>query len=236
MTAKQTKASKKVVAPASADTPMVDKSKLMKVVYRPGATEDRVLAEHALNPATANAVTALEFSRSLYSGMSLQDCVMVVKDDIESVNGGNLDKLEGMLTAQAIALNAMFNNFANRAIQADVMPKLDTYFRLALKAQSQCRSTVEAIAEIKYPKSATFIKQANIAQQQQVNNGAAKPLTETHAHERNITPTNELLTEASSATLDTRGTIKAGRTDTKLEALEAINRTDNRKRKSAGIQ
>jgi hypothetical protein len=129
----------------------------------------------------------------------LQDCVMVVKDDIESVNGGNLDKLEGMLTAQATALNAMFNNFANRAIQADVMPKLDTYFRLALKAQSQCRSTVEAIAEIKYPKSSTFIKQANIAQQQQVNNGAAKLIAETHAHERNIIPLNELLTKTHDA-------------------------------------
>lgn len=209
---------------------------MVQVVCRRGTTEDRAVAEHVLNPATANATTALEFSRAQYSGVSLQDCLMVVKDDIESVNGGNLDKLEGMLTAQAIALNAMFNNFANRAIQADVMPKLDTYFRLALKAQSQCRSTVEAIAEIKYPKSATFIKQANIAQQQQVNNGAAKSLTEKPTHERNITPSNELLTEASSATLDTRGTIKAGRTDTKLEAVEAINRTDHRKRKSEGIR
>lgn len=236
MTAKQTTTSKKVVAPVNANTPEPDKSKLMRVIRRPGVTEDRVLAEHALDPATANAVTALEFSRALYSDISLQDCVMVVKDDIESINGGNLDKLEGMLTAQAIALNAMFNNFAHRAIKADVMPKLDTYFRLALKAQSQCRSTVEAIAEIKYPKSATFIKQANIAQQQQVNNGDAKLPTETHAHERNITPSNELLTEAIGATLDTRRTIKAGRTDTELEAVEAINRTDHRKRKSEGIR
>lgn len=75
-----------------------------------------------------------------------------------------------MLTAQAEALNAVFNNFAKRAIHSTVMPRLDIYTRLAMEMQAQCRTTVEAIAEIKYPKSATFIKQANIAQQQ-VNNG-----------------------------------------------------------------
>jgi hypothetical protein len=37
-----------------------------------------------------------------------------IADRIKTVNGGNLDKLEEMLTAQAEALNAIFNNFAMR--------------------------------------------------------------------------------------------------------------------------
>jgi hypothetical protein len=41
-----------------------------------------------------------------------------------------------------------------------------------LKAQSQSRATIQALTELKYPKQATFVKQANIAHgHQQVNNG-----------------------------------------------------------------
>ena len=43
--------------------------------------------------------------------------------------------------------------------------------RMALKAQSQCRATLETLATIKNP-PAVFARQANIAQgPQQVNNG-----------------------------------------------------------------
>jgi PDZ domain-containing secreted protein len=42
---------------------------------------------------------------------------------------------------------------------------------MALKAQSQSRATIQALTELKYPKQATFVKQANIAGgNQQVNN------------------------------------------------------------------
>jgi hypothetical protein len=149
--------------------------------------------------------------------------------DIKAVNGGNLDRLEGMLAAQAVALNAMFNNFSKRAIHADVMPRLETYFRLALKAQAQCRATVEAIAEIKFPKSATFIRQANIAQQQQVNNGAhSETSRRTHAHEKNITPSNELLEASHGERLDTGTTSQAGRGNQALEAVGTRNRSEKR--------
>ena len=47
----------------------------------------------------------------------------------------------------------------------------ETYMRLALKAQTQCRSTLETLAEVKYPKAATFVRQQNVAYQQQINNG-----------------------------------------------------------------
>ena len=46
--------------------------------------------------------------------------------------------------------------------------------RLALKAQAQSRSTVEALAEIKNPRPVQFVKQANMTTgPQQVNNGYA---------------------------------------------------------------
>ena len=47
----------------------------------------------------------------------------------------------------------------------------ETYMRMALKAQSQCRATLKTLANIKNP-PVVFARQANIAQgPQQVNNG-----------------------------------------------------------------
>ena len=85
--------------------------------------------------------------------------------------------------------------------------KKDTtaYMRLALKAQSQCRSTIEAINEIKNPSSApTFVKQANIGNAVQVNNG--QNLSSTHAGARTgktQTEPNKLLAADQPATLPT---------------------------------
>jgi hypothetical protein len=62
--------------------------------------------------------------------------------------------------------------------------------RLALKAQGQCRATLETLAAIKNP-PVVFAKQRNISHgHQQVNNGAA-PLTSTHASANAAKPESE---------------------------------------------
>ena len=43
---------------------------------------------------------------------------------------------------------------------------------MGLKAQSQCRATIEALATIKNPLNVALVNQANIANNQQVNNGS----------------------------------------------------------------
>ena len=213
--------------PSKAEPTKVNKARFVELRCREGQTDGQALAEAALGPEVASAATAVDYSQGLFPDICLQDCIEVMRTDIDAVNDGNLDRLEGMLTAQAGALNAMFNNFSKRAIHADVMPKLETYFRLALKAQAQCRATVEAIAEIKFPKSATFIRQANIAQQQQVNNGGEfPPASRTHAHEKNITPSNELLEESHGERLDSGTTSQARRGNQAVEAVGTLNRPE----------
>jgi hypothetical protein len=71
---------------------------------------------------------------------------------------------------QAHSRDAIYNNFAQRAINVGYMNNLDRYLRLALKAQVHCRKTLETLIEPEYPKQATFIRRANIAEQQQGNN------------------------------------------------------------------
>jgi hypothetical protein len=143
------------------------------------------------------------------------------------------------LTAQAVTLNAVFNEMARRAAfnMGQHIDATEKYMRLALKAQGQCRATVETLAEIKFPRSATFIKQANIAQQQQVNNGQTGIDSSTHAvaPEKTINPTNELLTEDIHAALDTAGAGAASSLDSELEAVGTVNRTKDRSRKMRRI-
>lgn len=212
--------------PTVPETPKVNKARRLNFPVGPETTIDRVAAEMALGPLVGNMSTALDYSTGLMGELVLQECVEVMAADVQAVNDGDLSKLEGMLTAQAHALDAMFNHYAKKAIHnAAYLPQLEAYARLAMKAQSQCRTTVEAIAEIKMPKSAMFIKQANIAQQQQVNNGRpGEAEAEPRAREKDVTPSKKLLTEEMHAPLDTGRAGEAVHANSKLEAVGALDR------------
>jgi len=71
----------------------------------------------------------------------------------KAVNKGDLSAAENMLQAQAIALDAIFAEMARRSAvnMGEFLDATDRYIRLALKAQSQCRATVETLAVIKNP-------------------------------------------------------------------------------------
>jgi hypothetical protein len=92
---------------------------------------------------------------------------------------------------------------------------------MVLKAQSQCRTTIEALDELKHPKS-TFIKQQKCANQQQVNNGAVTS-TSVRVHEKDITPPNELLRSKSARDVGRREKGSANRLNSKLEIVGAFN-------------
>ena len=103
---------------------------------------------------------------------------------------------ETTLTAQAATLDAIFNEMARRAAlnMGEYLDATERYMRLALKAQGQCRATLETLAAIKNP-PVIFAKQANIAHgPQQVNNDGFPSSTRTRGHARktDIAP-NELL-------------------------------------------
>lgn len=95
---------------------------------------------------------------------------------VAAANAGHLSRAEGMLIAQAHTLDEIFNHLARRShtnMTAGYGDAAERYLRLALKAQTQCRATIETLATVKNP-PVLFAKQANINNggQQQVNNGA----------------------------------------------------------------
>jgi hypothetical protein len=98
-----------------------------------------------------------------------------------------------MLIIQAHTLDAIFNTLARRANAAEYLPQFEAYLRLGLKAQGQCRATLETLAEIKYPKPVAFVQQANVANGPQQVNNAPQPAADTisRARESETSP-NEL--------------------------------------------
>ncbi len=96
----------------------------------------------------------------------------------------------------------------------------DKYMRLALKAQLQCRTTIESLVEIKNPKP--YI-QNNRAQYQQVNNGTVQSSdnqnsTRTRGNKKQA---NELLEDKTNEQqwMDGGTPQKTSGNDTKMETL-----------------
>jgi hypothetical protein len=164
---------------------------------------------------------------------SLAEHLEVLQQRSARVVNGDLKLAEVSLVAQMQTLDGLFNLFAQRALNSvgHHLDTVETYMRLALKAQSQCRATIETLAEVKNPRVAVFATQANIANgAQQVNNGTQTPA---HAHgalqpEKNIT--NELLEHDDGKRLDTRTKSKTSRANQNVETVGAINRSTNRSR------
>jgi hypothetical protein len=147
----------------------------------------------------------------------------------ERMKGGDLSGVETMLMTQANTLDMMFNQLARKAARSEYLSQMEANLRHALRAQAQCRATLEALAEIKNPRPVAFVRQANIANgPQQVNNGTATPVPHAHARETNEAVTNEVLTDEReaqrAATLDTGATKRAGREDTALASVAVVKK------------
>lgn len=153
---------------------------------------------------------------------------------IDVVNGGDLARAEGILIAQAHALDNIFANLARRATNQEYLKQWEAYMRMAMKAQNQCRMTLETLATIKNP-PVVFAKQANINNggQQQVNNGmpensAGSGSGAAHACAATSQPAPTELLEASDVQrLDTGAASTPGRADQVLAPVGAVNRTQD---------
>lgn len=136
--------------------------------------------------------------------IGLQETKELLETIFDEIKNGKLDVLEEMLFSQAFALNIAFTSLSARANRQKDVSTMQMLMNLCLKAQNQSRATLEALIQLKKPNSTTFVKQANIANNQQVNNQAFI--------EKNITPQNELL-ESTNELLDKRKKVKAKRSN-----------------------
>lgn len=149
----------------------------------------RAAAMVALDPVFGNATTVVSFASKIFGPVDEIAAFSELQKRVKAVESGDLTSAEAMLTGQAAALNAMFLELARRGgvNMGANLEVMEAYMRLALKAQSQCRSTLETLTALKNP-PVVYARQANFSNgPQQVNNGARA-----HAGEAKKTP-NKLL-------------------------------------------
>jgi hypothetical protein len=208
------------------------------VPREPVKTSERQLAEVALSSSVLNTATWFDFASPAMGQIALIDCLDVVREKVRKVRSGDLSDPEAMLTAQAIALDAIFNTLARRAAAniGEYPSVTDMYLRLALKAQGQCRATLETLVETKNPQPTSFVKQANVAiggPQQVVNNpeGAFVPTpaaaTDRARADKLDGDANKLLGATNGARLDGAPEGAAGKVDSRLETVGVVHRSPN---------
>ena len=222
---------------AAGKAPQSPKSRTLELPDEPGKTRDRLMAQVAADGLVVNARALVDFGAPIFGELSLTDCALVLKATVQNLDGGDLSAAVTMLAAQSVALNAMFGELARRAAlnMGEHLDAADRYMRLALKAQGQCRATLETLAAIKNP-PVVFARQANISHgPQQVNNGSAPPQAERSAQyaqartgtRETRTEQNELLEVNGGERMDCGATGQACRRHPALEAVGEVNRAAN---------
>jgi hypothetical protein len=187
---------------------------------------ERIDAEIAQSTVTLNAQTVRLFAHGTIGTVDLTESVELLQEKTEKVCSGDLSGPEAILTAQAVALDVIFNEMARRAAlnMGEHLQATDTYIRLAMRAQGQCRATLQTLGELKNPRQVAFVKQANIAHgHQQVNNHSEDciyPRTGDF-------PTNKLSGEGNELLPDTRASSFESNAHQEMETLGAIHRPQN---------
>ena len=219
------------------------KAAVLPIKLEEGKTQEELLAKCATDGIAGNAFLTMMYSTGagLSQGDELGALCGQLQASIDRTKLGSIGQAEELLTAQATSLNAIYVECARRAaVNIGHYPDtVEKYLRLALKAQAQCRTTLESLAEIKNPRSVAFVKQANIANgHQQVNNGppASEPMPTGTREEIRITPVELLEDQSGNVTrLDARAPGKAGRSDPAMETLGAVHGTANGRGKGSGV-
>lgn len=200
--------------------------------HRAPTTAKANSARHLIGSALPSALIIHRYSGTAeVDALGLVDELKVMAADVAD---GNLSAVEQMLLHQAVALQTMFMDLALRAKGQQDLPAVQTLTQLALKAQSGSRATLQTLAELKNPRP-VFVRQTNVAQTQQVNNGGQDTMAVQPSRARKPrnapielkAPTQEC---HGSPTLDTRATTAAGRADSAQQALGAFDRAPQRRR------
>jgi len=190
----------------------------------PAITVARCLTD----PATAAAGTINALYRGVSGDGDINGYIAELQHQAQAASAGDLSRSEAMLMSQATTLNALSHSLIGWALnhlrEGGNAAYFEMHMRLAFKAQSQSRATIETLAEIKNPRQVAFFKQANIAGgHQQIVNSGPSPI----ARESEIPPSkqsgheHELLPNAGASA-------PASRVDPTLEAVGAIDGTPNR--------
>ena len=216
-----TKSPNKTVAPIAKPYPR------KAVECLAGTTADeqgRHYAELVTSPELAayRVINQVEEKSGIGQGIDVPTLMTHLRDQGKAVNRGDLSQAEAMLMNQATALQSLFARLAERAMGNDTASAFEANMRMALRAQSQCRSTLETLAAIKNP-PVVYARQANVTTgPQQINNGTAAP---SRARE-DETGQTQLSGQNHELLSDPRASGQASQVNSALETVGEIHRAE----------
>lgn len=214
-------AAKKSTAKTASATPPAKRNPDAFEILKSEDTQSQALAKLATN-SVLSAVTLKRYSNA-GDDLEVRDLVAEMRKAGDEVVAGDMGRVERMLANQAMTLDAIFNNMAQRSHKQDSFKGIEVLMRLGLKAQAQARSTAEALALLKNPMP--YIKQANMTTgPQQVNNTYAGGTLERSARAQagagnSQSEPNKLLEADHGQRLDIGAQAAAGRANQKLETV-----------------
>ncbi len=194
----------------------------------------KLRAEVALRPSVQAAATVAKHDQTV-GGLSLEALCIELDRQVASIHNGDLKQAESILMTQALTLNTLFNNLAQKALLAPGLDAQEKLLRLALKAQTQSRATLESLAGIKNPQPVAFIRQANVAHNQQINNVPAPGTDQPHA-EKSKKRRNKLLERQHAKRLDSGTTSASSGTDSAMAPLGEVYRAQVAGGKGKGVE
>ena len=154
-------------------------------------------------------VAASERDKGLDEYLDIPQLMAVLKAESGRLSEGKSEGVGPILANQAIALQSLFARLTERALSQNSMSNIEAFMKLALRAQSQCRATLEALAAINKPPSIHAI-QANVATNQQINYSQ-----------------NQLLGDDDDLRQDTRTSAAEKAVNPKMEALGEVHGAEN---------
>ena len=189
--------------------------------------EERGTARTLLEPGVNHAYVSVYALRHDWEARGINELRDEIDLQIGAVAKGDMGRPEALLVAQTISLDQIYGDLARLAYKNwNSLDVAERFLRLAFKAQSQSRATLETLGEMKNPRPTVIAKQANVsAGHQQVNNNLG-PIDMGRAREIESTP-NELLEVKYGERLDGYETVTARQVDSSVETVAQKHRTDN---------
>jgi hypothetical protein len=197
-------------------------------------TDVHLLPHESASRTLAHIIPKTDFGDGLILEASYFDILPALQTQTAALKKGDMSQVENILFCQALTLDRLFNVEIVRALQEKTYEGFKIRSDLALKAQRQCRATVETLARVKNPQP--YVRQQNVAVNQQVNNGAPPPsknseivMPPAQEDEEKQKVTTELLEDRGNEyqRMDARAPGAAGGADTDMEAVATLYRAEN---------
>ncbi len=124
-------------------------------------TSGEGMARNLLEPEIRHGATTSAFASAVLGNGAekpdIADYIPAFEKEIAKAAEGDLKIASRLLASQAITLDSMFTELGRRAAMnlGEYPQAADRYAKLAFKAQSNCRTTLEALAKLHQPREQT---------------------------------------------------------------------------------